>query len=75
MTCQVVLEKVGANWSAHASGELGVIAVAGDTRDEEIENFRIALTDHLAVMREEGLDPPDVTALDIHEILPVEAAA
>lgn len=75
MICQVILEKVGANWSAHASGEIGVIAVAGDTRDEAVESFRDALVDHLAAMREEGLQPPEITALDIHEVLPVEAAA
>jgi predicted RNase H-like HicB family nuclease len=76
MIFKVILEKAGSNWSAHASSDsLGVIAVAGDTRDEAVENFHKALVDHLAVMREEGLETPTITTLDIHESLPIDIAA
>jgi predicted RNase H-like HicB family nuclease len=72
MTLNVIIEKMSSNWCAYTpDDDLGVIAVAGQTREEAVSNFRSALKDHLEVMRERGTEPPVVENLNVQELMPV----
>ena len=67
----VILERAGNNWCAYTPDDIGVVVATGPTREETIANFRSALKTHLEVMREDGLPTPDVTALEVREMVAV----
>jgi hypothetical protein len=53
--------KTATNWCAYTPvDDLGAIAIAGPSRDEALNNYRIALHDHLAMMQECGTTPPSI---------------
>jgi predicted RNase H-like HicB family nuclease len=71
MTLNVILEKMPSNWCAYTpDDDLGVIAVAGQSREEVVSNFRAALKDHLQLMRSRGSEPPVVERLNVQELIP-----
>lgn len=67
MTINVVLEWVGANWSAYAPDLEDVVVATGKTREETIQRFRDALLGLLEYQRAQGKEVPVVTALEIRE--------
>ena len=69
MKITVVLEKTPNNWGAFTPDEIGSVIAVGDTREETIENFREALKFHLEGLREYGQPVPDVTELEIKELV------
>jgi len=71
MTLNVIVEKKPRNWCAYTpDDDLGVIAVAGQTREEAVSNCRAALKDHLAIMCERGTETPSVDNLNVQELIP-----
>ena len=71
MKVDVIVERTGNNWCAYTPDDIGVVVATGPTREKTIENLREALRTHLEVMREDGLPTPDVTGLEIREIVAV----
>ena len=72
MTLNVILEETPSNWCAYTpDDDLGVIAVAGATRDEAVSNFRAALRDHLQLMQSRGASTPSIENLNVQERIPV----
>ena len=69
MKITVVLEKTENNRGAFTPDEIGSALVVGGTREETIENFRAALKFHLEGLREYGRPVPDVTELEIEELI------
>ena len=69
MKITVVLEKTPNNWGAFTPDEIGSVIAVGDTREETIENFREALKFHLEGLREYGQPVPDVTELEVKELI------
>ncbi len=66
MIVTVVLEQGPNNWGAHAPD---VVFSTGDTREETISRFRDALRGLIQYKNEEGLPAPDVTGLEIREMV------
>lgn len=54
----VVVEHIGANYSAYVPDLLGCIA-AGESVEETLANMREAIALHLRGLREDGLPVPD----------------
>lgn len=69
MKITVVLEKTENNWGAFTPDDIGSVLAVGDTREETIENFRTALRFHLEGLREYGRPVPDVTELEVKELI------
>ena len=69
MTLTVILEQTSRNWGAYTPDEIGVVAATGQTREETIRNFREALRFHLDGLREDGKAVPEVTALEVRELV------
>lgn len=72
MKMNVMLEKAEHNWCAYTPDEGFCIIATATTRDKVIEQFQGALRQQLEVLRSEGRDIPDVTKLEVHEIVPVD---
>ena len=70
-TLGVRLEGSPGGWGATASDENGLIVATGTTREEVVERFRGALKQHMEVARDLGREVPDVTELEIRELVPV----
>ncbi len=69
MIVTVVLEQGPNNWGAHAPDLDDVVFSTGDTREETISRFRDALRGLIQYKNEEGLPAPDVTGLEIREMV------
>jgi predicted RNase H-like HicB family nuclease len=69
MKITVVLEQTKNNWGAYTPDDIGSVIATGKTREETIENFRSALHFHLEGLRETGLAAPDVTELELRELV------
>ena len=69
MKITVILEEGPNNWGAYTPDDIGCVLVTAPTRDEVIAQFRSALDFHLRGMREDGMDTPDVTELEFHELI------
>lgn len=68
-TITVILEEGPNNWGAYTPGDIGSVVVTAASREEVITQFRSALDFHLRGMREDGLPTPDVTVLEIRELV------
>lgn len=75
MKITVILERTANNWGAFTPDDVGSIIACGDTRQETLKLFRDALKSHLAAMRADGRDAPDVTELEIRETIPISDPA
>lgn len=75
MKMNVILEKAERNWCAYTPDEGFCIVVTGRTRDKVIQQFQGALLQHLEAMRSEGMTAPDVTELEIREVVPINSQA
>lgn len=69
MKIDVILEWANTNWSAYAPDLEDIVFATGDTREETIINFRDALRGLIKYKNEEGLPTPDVTELEIRELV------
>ena len=69
MKITVTLEEGPSNWGAYTPDDIGCVIVTAQTREKVIEQFRSALDFHLRGMREDGMDTPDVTELEIRELV------
>jgi len=71
MKIEVRLDHDGDVWGAFAEGaELhGCVVGAGNTRESVLADFQEALKFHIAGLREDGIDVPDVTQIAIREIV------
>ncbi len=69
MTVTVILEQGESNWGAHAPDLEDCVVATGGTREETISNFRDALRGLIQYKHEEGLPAPDVTGLEIREMV------
>jgi len=69
MKITVILEEGPNNWGAYTPDDIGCVIVTAQTREKVIEQFRSALDFHLRGMREDGMDTPDVTELEIRELV------
>lgn len=69
----VVLEQTESNWAAYAPHEGLCVNACADTREAAISLFVDALRFHLEGMQEAGQLFPEITALEIHETLPLPA--
>jgi len=69
MIVTVVLEQGPNNWGAHAPDLDDVVFSTGDTREETISRFRDALRGLIQYKHEEGLPTPNVTGLEIREMV------
>lgn len=65
----VILEEGPNNWGAYTPDDIGSVVVTAASREEVITQFRSALDFHLRGMREDGLPTPDVTELEIRELV------
>lgn len=74
MKMNVILEKAEHNWCAYTPDEGFCIIATGPSRDKVIERFQGALKQQIEVLRDEGRDIPDITELDVREIVPVDAS-
>ncbi len=70
-TITVILEEGPHNWGAYTPDDIGSVVVTASSREEVIRQFRSALNFHLRGMREDGLPTPDVTELEIRELIAV----
>lgn len=68
-TITVILEEGPNNWGAYTPDDIGSVVVTAASREEVIRQFRAALDFHLRGMREDGLPTPDVTELEIRELV------
>jgi len=68
-TIIVILEQGPNNWGAYTPDNIGCVIATAATRAEVIARFRSGLAFHLEVMREEGMPTPDVTELEIREMV------
>lgn len=68
-TITVILEEGLNNWGAYTPDDIGSVVVTAASREEVITQFRSALDFHLRGMREDGLPTPDVTELEIRELV------
>jgi len=75
MKMNVILEKADSNWCAYTPDDGFCIVATGRTRDKVIEQFQGALFQHLEAMKSEGLEVPDVTELEIREVVPLSSQA
>ncbi len=73
MKVNVLIEKAESNWCASSNDEClhGCIAVTGDTREEAIVEFKLALDTLTEYNNENSLPVPEVTELELHELMPV----
>ena len=71
MKITVILEQGEHNWGAHAPDLDDCVIATGETREETIARFRDALHGLIKYKREEGLPAPDVTELEIREMMAV----
>ncbi len=71
MKTDVILEWAGTNWCAYAPDLEDTVFATGDTREETITRFRDALHGLIRYKQEEGLPVPDVTELEIRELVAV----
>ena len=71
MKITVVLEHGAENWGAYAPDLEDSVVAVGDTREETITRFRDALHGLIRYKQEEGLPVPDVTELEIRELVAV----
>lgn len=69
MKLTVIVEEGQNNWGAYTPDDIGCVIVTAATREEVIQQFRSALEFHLRGMREDGIETPDVTELEIHELV------
>ena len=69
MKITVILEEGPNNWGAYTPDDIGCVVVTAPTREKVIEQFRSALDFHLRGMREDGMETPDVTELEIREMV------
>ncbi len=69
MIVTVVLEQGPNNWGAYAPDLEDCVIATGDTREETISRFRDALNGLIKYKHEEGLPAPDVTELEIRELV------
>lgn len=69
MIVTVVLEQGPNNWGAHAPDLEDTVFSTGATREETISRFRDALRGLIQYKHEEGLPAPDVTELEIRELI------
>ena len=69
MIVTVVLEQGPNNWGAYAPDLEDCVIACGDTREETISRFRDALRGLIQYKDEEGLPAPDVTELEIREMV------
>ncbi len=74
MKLVVVLEKIESNWAAYTPHDGLCVNACADTREATISLFVDALRFHLDGMREAGQPFPEITALEIHETLPLPAS-
>lgn len=65
----VILEEGPNNWGAYTPDDIGSVIVTAKTREEVIRQFRSALKFHLRGMRADGMETPDVTELEIREVV------
>jgi predicted RNase H-like HicB family nuclease len=72
MKLRVDIEKAGSNWAASASDDkiLGTVVATGATRSLTIKKFRSALKFHLQGLRKDGQTVPEVTELEVRELIP-----
>ena len=74
MKAIVIIERAGSNWCAYAPDlESSVIATAR-TRTGVIRRFRSALRFYLEYLRDHGREVPNITELEVHEIVPLAEA-
>lgn len=69
MKTDVILEWAGTNWCAYAPDLEDSVIATGGTREETITRFRDALRGLMQYKREEGLPVPNVTELEIRELV------
>ena len=69
MKIDVILEWANTNWCAYAPDLDDIVVSTGDTREETISRFRDALRGLIQYKHEEGLPAPDVTELEIRELI------
>ncbi len=74
MKLVVVLEKTESNWAAYTPHDDLCVNACADTREATLSLFVEALRFHLEGMREAGQPFPEITALEIHETLPLSAS-
>ena len=74
MKLVVVLEQTKSNWAAYTPHNGLCVNACADTREAAISLFVDALRFHLDGMREAGQPFPEITALEIHETLPLPAS-
>ena len=71
MKITVILEEGPSNWGAYTPDDIGSVIVTAPTREEVIKQFRSALDFHLRGMREDRMKTPDVTELEIRELVSI----
>jgi len=76
MILNVLLEAGPPNWGAGSAddGLGGVVAATADTRPAVIRQFKSALKFHLEGLRLEGIEVPVIESLELHEVIPFDAA-
>ncbi len=74
MKLVVVLEQTKSNWAAYTPNDGLCVNACADTREAALSLFVDALRFHLEGMREAGQPFPEITALEIHETLPLPAS-
>jgi predicted RNase H-like HicB family nuclease len=68
----VIVEKGEVSYGAYSPDVPGCVAV-GDTREEVLQRFREALREHLELMRDEHLPPPESQASAEYIDIPLSA--
>lgn len=71
MILTVIIEQGVNNWGAYTPDEIGSVVATGRTREETLDNFRGALKSHLTYLRQQGQSVPEVTELDVQELVPL----
>ena len=71
MTIEVMLDRDGDAWGAFAeSPEIhGFVTATGNSREAVLADFQKAIRFHIAGLREDGVDVPDITEIAIREIV------
>lgn len=75
MKLTVIVEQGTRNWGAYTPDDIGSVIATGRTRDDTLDNFRGALRSHLTYLRQQGQPVPDVTELDVQELVPLGVMA